>query len=211
MIYLFIIIVFLFSVIIHEVAHGAVANYLGDPTAKNAGRLNLNPIKHLDPIGSIMVPLLLFLSSRLSGGGGVIFGWAKPVPINPYNLRDKKYGSMKVAMAGPLSNLSVALAFGLLLRFFPLLFITTPSMAQMFSYIVFINIQLAVFNLMPIPPLDGSHILFAFLPISERTKIILSNYGFYLLFLAVFFVYPYLLLVINRIFWIFAGFPILNY
>jgi len=207
MIYIFIIIIFLFSVIIHEVAHGAVANYLGDPTAKNAGRLNLNPIKHLDPIGSIAVPLFLFLASRV-GGGGVIFGWAKPVPINPLNFRDRKYGSMKTAIAGPMANLSIALAFGLFLRFFPGFF---PSAAEMFSYIIFINIQLAVFNLMPIPPLDGSHILFAFLPISERTKIILSNYGFYFLFFAVFFLYPYLLYIIDKIFWLFAGFPLLNY
>ena len=205
MIYLFIIIVFLFSVIIHEIAHGAVANHLGDPTAKDAGRLNLNPLRHLDPIGSVIVPLFLFLSSRVAGGG-VIFGWAKPVPINPYNFRDKKYGEMKVAAAGPLANFSLALAFGLLLRFMPL----TPSLVEMFSYIAFINIQLAVFNLLPIPPLDGSHILLAFLPGLERFKMFFQSYGFFLLVLVVFFLYPFLLYIIDKIFWLFAGFPILS-
>lgn len=205
MIYLFIIIVFLFSVIIHEVAHGAVANHLGDTTAKDAGRLNLNPLRHLDPIGSVIVPLFLYLSSSVAGGG-VIFGWAKPVPINPYNFRDRKWGEMKVAAAGPLSNLSLALVFGLFLRFLPL----TPSFVEMFSYIVFINIQLAVFNLLPIPPLDGSHIFLAFIPGLERFKMFFQSYGFFLLVLVVFFFYPALLYIIDKIFWLFAGFPLLS-
>lgn len=204
MIYVFVIAIFLFSVIIHEVAHGAVANYLGDPTAKIAGRLTLNPINHIDPMGSILVPLLLFLASS-AGGGGVIFGWAKPVPINPLNLRDKKYGQMKTAIAGPLANLSIALFFGLCLRFFSV----TPSVLEMFSYIIFINIGLAVFNLMPVPPLDGSHVLMAFLHFSSPIRIFLYNYGFFLILFIIFFFYPFLIYIIDKIFWLFAGFSIL--
>ena len=132
--YLFLIIILIFSVVIHEVSHGAIANYLGDPTAKYVGRLTLNPLKHLDPLGSVILPLFLILIAKLSGGG-IIFGWAKPVPINPSNLRDKKYGEAKVALAGPASNLSVALVFGLALRFIPALSIL-PGFYLMFSYIV---------------------------------------------------------------------------
>ena len=178
--YLFLIIILIFSIVIHEVSHGAMANYLGDPTAKYAGRLTLNPIKHLDPIGSIILPLFLVIMAKLTGGG-IIFGWARPVPINPYNFRDQKYGSAKVALAGPGSNLALALVFGLALRFFPILDIL-PGLSLMFSYIVYINILLAVFNLLPIPPLDGSHILFTFLPYSmQNLKIILSQFGLFIL------------------------------
>ena len=108
--YLFIIIILIFSIVIHEVAHGAMALHLGDPTAKYAGRLTLNPIKHLDPIGSIIVPIFLILMTEIMGGG-IIFGWAKPVPINPYNFKDQKYGSAKVSIAGTVANLALALIF----------------------------------------------------------------------------------------------------
>src|SRR5574343_425811 len=111
---IFSLIVLLFSVIIHELAHGYVASSLGDPTAKYEGRLTLNPLKHLDPFGSIILPLLLFIA-----GSPVLFGWAKPVPVNPYNFRDKKWGEIKVSIAGPLSNISLAIVFGLILRFLP--------------------------------------------------------------------------------------------
>ena len=116
---IFVLIILLFSIVIHEVAHGSVAYSLGDPTAKNAGRLTLNPIPHIDPIGSILLPGVLILMSVALGGGGIIFGWAKPVPINPYNFRDQKYGEVKVALAGPGANLLIALVFGLVLRFLP--------------------------------------------------------------------------------------------
>ena len=111
---IFSLVVLLFSVIIHELAHGSVAYSLGDPTAKYAGRLTLNPLKHLDLFGSIILPLLLFIA-----GSPFLFGWAKPVPINPYNFTDKKYGEIKVSVAGPASNLSIAIVFGLILRFIP--------------------------------------------------------------------------------------------
>lgn len=204
---LFLIIILIFSIIIHEIAHGSVAYYLGDPTAKYAGRLTLNPLKHLDPIGSIIVPLFLVIMSQITGGG-IIFGWAKPVPINPYNFKDQKYGSLKVALAGPASNLLVALVFGLILRFIPALF-AVEGLVIMFSYIIYINILLAIFNLMPIPPLDGSHILFALLPNSARNlKIFLQQFGIFILLFIIFFAFPYIIVVINWIFNLITGFPL---
>jgi len=206
--YLFVIIILIFSVIIHEIAHGGIAYYLGDPTAKYAGRLTLNPLKHLDPIGSIVVPIFLVIMAQVTGGG-IIFGWAKPVPVNPYNFRDQKYGSLKVALAGPGSNLSIALVFGLILRFFPGLFVI-EGLVLMFSYIVYINILLAVFNLMPVPPLDGSHILFSLLPYSARNiKIFFQQFGIFILLFVIFFFFPYLTLIINWIFNLITGFPLL--
>jgi len=201
--YLFLIAILIFSIVIHEVSHGAAANYLGDPTAKYAGRLTLNPIKHLDPIGSILVPLFLVLMRS-----PFLIGWAKPVPINPYNFKDQKYGSAKVALAGPGSNLIVALVFGLTLRFFPEI-AATPGLTLIFGYIVFINILLAIFNLLPVPPLDGSHILFTFLPPGfEKLKIFLSQFGIFILVFFIFFLFRYVLLIINLIFNFIVGAPL---
>ncbi len=151
------IVIFLFSIIIHEVSHGAVANYLGDPTAKLAGRLSLNPLKHLDLFGSIILPTLLYFSS------GFVFGWAKPVPYNPNNLRNRKWGTVAVASAGVLANLFLAILFGLVLRFSSD-FAVPAGFSFIISSIVIINLALALFNLVPIPPLDGSKILFQILP-----------------------------------------------
>ena len=205
--YLFLIIILLFSIVIHEVSHGTMALYLGDPTAKYAGRLTLNPLRHLDPIGSVILPLFLILMAKLMGGG-IIFGWAKPVPINPYNFRDQKYGSAKVALAGPGSNLAIALVFGLALRFFPAI-ATIPGLPLMFSYIVYINILLAVFNLLPVPPLDGSHILFTFLPPGmENIKIFLSQFGLFILLFIIFFFFRWLVLLINWILSLIVGTPL---
>jgi len=198
--YLFLIIILIFSIVIHEISHGAMANYLGDPTAKYAGRLTLNPIRHLDPIGSILVPLFLILVRS-----PILFGWAKPVPINPYNFRDQKYGSAKVALAGPGSNLIIALVFGLALRFFPEI-AEISGLYLMFSYIVYINILLAIFNLLPLPPLDGSHILFTFLPPGfENLKIFLSQFGIFILLFILFFFHHWLFLIINWIFGLIVG------
>ena len=202
--FIFLIAILVFSVVFHEVSHGAAANYLGDPTAKYSGRLTLNPIKHLDPLGSILVPLFLILTRS-----PILFGWAKPVPINSHNLRDQKYGSAKVALAGPGSNLMVALIFGLALRFFPDI-TAIPGLYLMFSYIVYINILLAIFNLVPVPPLDGSHILFTFLPPGfENLKIFLSQFGIFILLFIIFFFFRWLFLIINWIFGLIVGTPLL--
>jgi len=195
--FLFLIVILIFSVVIHEVSHGVAANYLGDPTAKYAGRLTLNPIKHLDPFGSVLLPLLLLLFRS-----PILFAWAKPVPFNPYNLRDQKWGPAKIAIAGPASNFLIALGFGILGRFLPLAsdiksgiifaffsgqkealssLLQTSFVAPiflMFSFIVFLNTLLAIFNLVPIPPLDGSKILYSFLPYRlQHIKFYLETYG----------------------------------
>lgn len=144
--------ILLMSVVLHEISHGYVAYLLGDPTAKLAGRLTLNPLKHLDPIGSVLVPILTSLA-------GITFGWAKPVPYNPYNLQAGKWGPAAVAAAGPIANLFIALIFGLSIRFG---LVTGPAQSLL-VLITFVNIILAVFNLIPIPPLDGSKVLFSLL------------------------------------------------
>ena len=173
-------VILLISVIIHELAHGYVAYSLGDPTAKYAGRLTLNPLKHLDPFGSVILPLLLFIA-----GSPFLFGWAKPVPVNPYNFSDKKYGEIKVSVAGPASNLAVALVFGMILRFIPgVVLLSSPGIQIALTVIVYTNIWLAIFNLIPIPPLDGSWILFSFLPRSmQGIENFLRQYGIVAVFL----------------------------
>lgn len=163
---IFIIVIFLLSATIHEVSHAAMASYLGDSTAKLAGRLTLNPLKHLDPLGSVILPGIFLFMSIFSGGNGFSFiGWAKPVPFNPYNLRDQKYGRAKVAAAGPLSNLIVAIVFGISFRF---LNGTSgyffENIQLFFQYIVWLNLLLFIFNLWPGFPFDGHHILFTFFP-----------------------------------------------
>lgn len=177
---IFSLIVLLFSVIIHEIAHGSVALHLGDTTAKNAGRLTLNPLKHLDPFGSIILPLFLLL---LTAGQGPVFGWAKPVPINPFNLRDQKWGALKISVSGPLMNFLVAVIFGLVIRFISL----PEPVLMLFSIIAIYNFAWGIFNLIPIPPLDGSHILFSFLPEGfNRLKLLLQQYGMFILIFFIF-------------------------
>lgn len=173
-----IIAILIFSVIIHEVSHGLAAYRLGDPTAKYAGRLTLNPLNHLDPIGSVLLPFLLYIIS-IKTGSGIIFGWAKPVPYNPRNLSDQKYGPGIVGAAGPLSNIVLALIAGVLMRAFIIYGIGQGTyILNVLAAIVMINILLTVFNLIPVPPLDGSKLLFTFLPLSEYTKATLEQYGF---------------------------------
>jgi len=177
----FSLIVLLFSVVIHEIAHGSVALYLGDPTAKYAKRLTLNPIRHLDFFGSILLPALMLIATF---GRGPVFGWAKPVPINPNNLRDKRWGELKVSLAGPVTNIIVGVIFALPIRFFDL----PSSLFLFFSIISIYNFLLGIFNMVPIPPLDGSHILFSLLPFKyTRFKIFLSQYSLFILIFFIFF------------------------
>jgi Zn-dependent protease len=150
----FLIAIIIFSAIIHEVMHGVAADYLGDKTARYAGRLTLNPIPHIDPVGSILLPVVLALS-----GSPVFFGWAKPVPYNPYNLRPGRFSEAIVAGAGPLANAVIALFFGAIVRLN-----LAPSLNDFFFLIVVVNVMLCIFNLIPVPPLDGSKVLEAFLP-----------------------------------------------
>ena len=180
--FIFIIIILIMSVVVHEVSHGYAALALGDPTAKYQGRLTLNPLNHLDPIGSFLVPLLGYFA------GGFIIGWAKPVPFNPYNLRNAKWGEALVAIAGPLSNISLAFIFGLLIRFGSNLIILNQAFLSLASFVVIINITLAIFNLVPIPPLDGSKILFALLPYKwQGIRESFEKYGLILVFIFIFF------------------------
>lgn len=155
---IFYIAILVMSVVIHETSHGFVAEFFGDKTARHAGRLTLNPLKHLDFFGSIILPALLYYSHA-----GFIFGWAKPVPYNPNNLRDRKWGTMAVASAGILANLFLAILFGFVLRFSSA-FAAPAGFDFIISSIVIVNLALALFNLVPIPPLDGSKILFEVLP-----------------------------------------------
>jgi len=180
--FIFQIIILIISVMAHEVAHGAVAFYFGDPTAKNLGRLTLNPLKHIDLFGSIILPLILVIS-----GTGFIFGWAKPVPYNPYNLRNRRLGEFCVSIAGIFTNFVIAIIFSVLVKFSTVLNLSSMTVDLM-VYIIFLNVILAVFNLIPIPPLDGSKILFTLIPYRYESHLrVLEKYGFY--FLIVFIVF----------------------
>ncbi|OGN27995.1 MAG: hypothetical protein A2941_03140 [Candidatus Yanofskybacteria bacterium RIFCSPLOWO2_01_FULL_49_17] len=182
---IFVLVVFIYSVVIHEVSHGLAAQAMGDDTAKNLGRLSLNPFKHLDLFGSVILPITLLIISA----GGFAFGYAKPVPYNPNNLRDQKYGPIKVALAGPASNVLVALVFGLILRSFP--DFVSPGVYDLFAGIVFINLILAVFNLFPIPPLDGHWVLVTLLPARFYAfRIFLYRYAIFLFIFFIMFIYP---------------------
>ncbi len=196
--FIFSIAVLIFSVVFHEIAHGYAAYFLGDPTAKLSGRLSVNPIKHIDPLGSVIFPSIAFML------GGVIFGWAKPVPVNTYNLRHGKWGEAIVAFAGPVSNLLIATVFALFLRFDPSFM--TSSAEYFASYIVLINISLAVFNLVPIPPLDGSRIIYAVLPwhLAEKVRRF-EQQSFILVLIFVFFIWEFLSPVVPWLFKIMVG------
>ena len=202
--FIFLIAILVFSIVFHEVSHGVVAHSLGDTTAKDAGRLTLNPLPHIDPLGSIIVPVFLILMNQFAGGG-IIFGWAKPVPVNPQYLRDKRFGEAKVRLAGPASNFALALAFGLALRFLPIEDMY-PSLAVIFQSIVYINLLLGIFNLLPVPPLDGSHILFSLLPRSmHKAKTFLQQYGLMLLFILIFFFFDFVSLLVDTVFRLIVG------
>lgn len=199
------VIILIFSAVIHEVSHGFVADKLGDPTARLSGRLTLNPLKHLDPFGSVILPILLSLIP-----GGIIFGWAKPVPYNPYNLKNPEKGAAIIAAAGPLSNFALALVFGIVFR------LTAGfgggvwyNLNAFAGIIVMINVLLGVFNLVPIPPLDGAKVLTAALPDSAwKVKRFLAEnnpYGWFILIGFIFFGISIIYPIISFIFKIFTG------
>jgi Zn-dependent protease len=174
---IFYVLILVMSVVIHEVSHGYAAYLQGDSTAYYQGRLTLNPIKHLDPIGSVIVPIVTSLA-------GFPFGWAKPVPFNPYNLKNQRWGELLVAIAGPISNLIIALVFGLIIRFGVLSL--SGNFIGICFIVMFVNLALAIFNLIPVPPLDGSKILFSFLPLRlQQYRIYIERYSFLLVIILI--------------------------
>jgi Zn-dependent protease len=202
---IFFLVIFIFSVVIHEIAHGYVAEMYGDPTARLAGRLTLNPISHIDPMGSVILPAIMLIGSTALGHP-VVFGWAKPVPYNPYNLRNFKWGTILVGLAGVLANLMLAIIFGLMLRYHAVLGIVPGPFSEIISTIVFTNIILAVFNLIPFPPLDGAKVLFALLPyrFQQVHDYLEHNWIFFIIF--VFFFAQYIIApVASLVFWAITG------
>ncbi|MEZ5627114.1 site-2 protease family protein [Denitromonas sp.] len=169
------------AITLHEAAHGYVARYFGDPTADLAGRISLNPLRHIDPVGTILVPGAILLMSTLAGAGGMLFGWAKPVPVSFGRLRNPKADMLWVAAAGPGANLLMALGWGALLKVAlvaPESAYTLP-MAQMADAGIQINLILMLLNLLPIPPLDGGRIAVSLLPAGLAWKFArLEPYGF---------------------------------
>lgn len=184
------------SVVIHEYFHGRVAELMGDKTARLAGRLTLNPIPHIDLFGTIILPLLLVIS-----GSPIVFGWAKPVPINPYNFKEPRKGMMYTGIAGPASNLTMAAAAGFVFRFG--LFSYTPIIENFLIYFALINIVLGVFNLVPVPPLDGSRIVSGLLPYELAKKYDrFEQYGMGILMV--------IFIFFNDILWAIIG-PVINF
>lgn len=195
------------ALVLHEVAHGWMAYRLGDPTAKMMGRLNLDPRKHIDPWGTILMPLLLLFVS----GGKFAFGYAKPVPFNPRYFKNYKTGMLLTGVAGPAMNLALALAGAVLFRGLYLLadLVSVPGIVlQMAYFFVYLNLLLLFFNLIPIPPLDGAHILFTFLPRSQEDfKIFLQRYGFVFLFIIIYFLSPIMDPILMFLYRLIVGVP----
>ena len=192
------VLILIFSAVVHEYMHGWMAFRLGDNTAKDAGRLTANPLKHLEWFGSFLMPLVMIL-----GNFPFVLGWAKPVPYNPSNLSDRRHGEAKVAAAGPLANLIIALAFGLALRWLPF---HNLYFSSLIAAIVYINLVLMVFNLMPVPPLDGSKILATFLPDHLKVRYLsLERMGFILVILFVMLAGGIILPIVNGLFRLIIG------
>lgn len=197
---IFLLIIFGLSAVIHEYSHAWMANRLGDPTAKERGRLTLNPIAHIDLFGTLILPLIVFFSS----GGTFLFAYAKPVPFDPGYLRDRRWGPAKIALAGPASNILVAIGFGFVLRYLP-----QSNFSTLPFYITYANVLLAVFNLIPIPPLDGSKLLFALLPSSmDHVRYSLERYGFIILIVFIIFGFRLILPLVVGIFKLITGLPV---
>lgn len=206
---IFYVAVLIMSVVVHEYAHGYTAYLLGDNTARLSGRLTLNPIRHLDLFGSIILPLLLIVMKA-----GFLIGWAKPVPYNPNNLRNQKKGILLVAVAGIVANLIIAILFGLLIRFAPMLglppYVSDPLLLHPFykiaTIIVLLNLVLAIFNLIPIPPLDGSKILFSIIPPKFRyIENFLERWGMFILLFFIIFLWSKVSPLIYTLFSLITG------
>lgn len=193
----FSVIILIMSVVIHELCHGYAADLMGDPTPRLQGRLTLNPFKHLDPVGSFIVPVITSLS-------GFTFGWAKPVEWNPYNVKNKRLGEFVIALAGPASNILIAVVFGLLIR----AQVFGASFVQLAAYIVLVNLILAVFNLIPVPPLDGSKVLFSFFPQTQafqNFRYKFESYGLILIFVVAFFLWQFVAPIVTPLFRLIVG------
>ncbi len=201
---IFYIVVLIVSVIMHEVAHGIAADRFGDPTARLSGRLSLNPLKHLDPFGSVILPLLLIFS-----GTGIVVGWAKPVPYNPNLMKRPRLGTPIVAIAGIVTNLIIALIFGLLIRFGVGADFLTPGFFQIASTIVLVNLVLALFNAVPIPPLDGFRLIFSLLPLRlQRYERQIETYGIFFLIIFIFAGWRFLAPLALSLYSAFTGVPL---
>ena len=200
---IFQLIVLIFSVMIHEISHGAMALKLGDDTAKRQGRLTLNPLKHIDPIGSVFLPLLMLLVQS-----PILIGWAKPVPYNPLKLKNPRQGGGLIAVAGPISNLVIAIVFGVLFRLLEPILNSGELVSSivLFHIVIFINVLLAVFNLLPIPPLDGAGVLFSLLPRKYLfIQDFLTRYGFILLIIFIFSGFQLIAPIIYSLYSLIAG------
>lgn len=195
--FIFGIAILIMSVVAHELSHGYSALLLGDPTPRIQGRLTINPLRHLDFLGSLVVPMVTFFA------GGIIFGWAKPVMWNPYNIRNARWGEGLIAFAGPAVNLLIALFFSAIIRLGEGL---PASFVDISEFIILINITLAVFNLVPIPPLDGSKILFMLIP-PDRQDIRewIERYSIFLLLILLFFLWRFIVPIIPWIYNLFVG------
>lgn len=183
--------ILIMSVVIHELSHGYTADLLGDPTPRLQGRLTLNPLKHLELFGSVIMPILTSMT-------GFTFGWAKPVEWNPYNVKNKRLGEFLISIAGPVSNLIIAIVFSLIIRNFDN--VLSQSFIGISYYVIIINVTLAIFNMIPVPPLDGSKVLFSLLP----TKYIfireyIERYSMIGIFVAVFFLWRFIEPVIGLV------------
>jgi Zn-dependent protease len=206
---IFYVLILIMSVVVHEFAHGYTAYLLGDQTARLSGRLTLNPLKHLDPFGSVILPLVLVILNA-----GFVIGWARPVPYNPNNLNNPRRGTFLVAISGVLANIIIAVLFGLLIRFAYIFglpaYIADPLPLHPFykvaTMIVFVNLVLSMFNLIPIPPLDGSKVLFSFLPPQYRyIETFLTRWGIFLMLFFIVFIWGSFVPVIIWLFSLITG------
>ena len=204
-------VVLILSVILHEIAHGAAAWLNGDPTAREMGRLTLNPLAHVDVIGTLALPLFLLISSFFTHHL-ILFGWAKPVPYNPLRFRNRKIGTFWVGIAGPSANVVLALCFALVLRGYVLLGGGSLMWLAFLGAVVFVNILLGVFNLIPIPPLDGSRVVSVFLSPGLRGAYrSLESWGFLIIVVLVLYVDAFSALILGAagfLFSVLAGFPL---